>query len=183
MKFIVSIPDAICQQLRADLFQNRLEQGAFLFAQECRSDDGIDLTAVEYYLVPRDGWDVQHEYRLVLSDEERASVLKRARDGGYALVDCHSHPHSVHEVEFSPSDVDGISEFAQYVRWKLDQRPYAALVWGRRSVDAVGWHSGFEAPSQIATVRVTGPRCHEFVPRGSFLRPRRSTGPRRPRID
>jgi len=178
MRYTVSVPGAMFDRLQQDLFQNELEQAAFLYAEHRQEDKGIHLEAVEYYLVPSEGWEVQHEFHLELTDGERARVLKRARDGGFALIDCHSHPPAVDDVEFSPSDVWGINEFAQYVRWKLGGRPYAAMVWGRISVDAVGWHSDFKAPSRIAEILVSGSHKRAIVPSYSFLRPRMRFSPR-----
>jgi hypothetical protein len=172
MRYTVSMPEAMFERLKRDLFQSELEQAAFLYAEHRQDDDRVHLAALEYYLVPPEGWEIQHEFHLELTDEERARILKRARDGGFALIDCHSHPPAVHDVEFSPSDVWGITEFAQYVRWKLDGRPYAALVWGQASVDAVGWHSDFKTPSHVSQILVEGTEEHVLVPHYSFLRPR-----------
>jgi hypothetical protein len=172
MRYTVSMPEAMFERLRRDLFQNELEQAVFLYAEHRQDDNGIHVTAVDYHLVPPEGWEIQHEFHLELTDEERARVLKRARDGGYALIDCHSHPPVLDDVEFSPSDVWGITEFAQYVRWKLGGRPYAAMVWGQASVDAVGWHADFKSPSPISEILVEGSPRRTLVPRYSFLRPR-----------
>src|SRR5262245_48529956 len=108
--------------LRKHLFQNTLEQAAFLLARPSAEGDLTVFTAEEAYYVPPEGWAHQGRYHLELDDEERARVMASARRSGLVLVDCHSHPGAKGVVEFSPSDVAGITEFAHYAHWKLDRR-------------------------------------------------------------
>src|SRR5204862_2134353 len=130
-------------------FQNEVEQGAFLFA-EARSDGGeLQLNVTDFYLVPPRGWEVQMEVYLQMKDSERAKIMKLAREKNLCAIDCHSHPRADDDVWFSPSDVAGISEFAEYAKWKLDGKPFAAMVWGEESVDAVLWHGDFTAAERV----------------------------------
>ena len=73
MKNIIVIPGAISKALRNHLFQNEVEQGAFLFAQPDDAAAGVRLVAEDYYLVPPHGWEVQMEVYLQMRDPERAS--------------------------------------------------------------------------------------------------------------
>lgn len=170
MKHIIAIPDDLERTLRAHLFQNELEQGAFLFVRPEENAGEFRLRAVDAYLIPPEAWHVQLEVYLEMKDAERAKVMKIARDGGYALADCHSHPDSGSEVWFSPSDQVGIAEFADYAKWKLDGKPYAAMVWGEASVDAVVWHDRFLSPYPIDEVHIAGPAVKVLVPRGTWFR-------------
>ena len=107
---------------------------------------------------------------LEMSHEERGKILKLARDRGAAIIDCHSHPHSYADVWFSPSDRHGITDFAQYVRWKLDGKPFAALVWGEASVDGVVWQETFEQAQPLDLIRVGSTTCQDMRPTGSWFR-------------
>lgn len=91
MKLIVNIPKEIKKTLDRHLFQNRLEQGSFLFALYKESTDEIAFDVTEQYLVPRQGWQIQSSVHLELKDTERAKIMKFARDRGCALIDRHSH--------------------------------------------------------------------------------------------
>jgi hypothetical protein len=91
-----------------------------------------------------------------MRDSERGKIMKIARDGGWCAIDCHSHPRGGERVWFSPSDVAGISEFAHYAKWKLDSRPFAAIVWSEESVDAVAWFGDFAATNAVAEIRICG---------------------------
>src|SRR5262245_24501650 len=140
MNNTIVIPSGIAGALRSHLFGNDLEQGAFLFAEAKADDSGVlQLTVEDLYLVPSRGWEVQMEGYLEMKDSERAKIMKLAREKSLCAIDCHSHPRAGDDVWFSPSDVAGISEFAQYAKWKLDGKPFAAMVWGEESVDAVLW--------------------------------------------
>jgi molybdopterin-synthase adenylyltransferase len=167
MKRIIEIPEDFRARLASHFFQNRLEQGAFLFADASVSETQMILTVQNIYLVPESAWDIQNEVYLEMSNDERAKVMKMARDRGSCLVDCHSHPHASDDVWFSPSDRYGINEFAQYAKWKLDNRPFAATVWGEASIDAVMWQSDFLSPMKVDEV-VIG--MSKIVPRQSWFR-------------
>jgi proteasome lid subunit RPN8/RPN11 len=147
------------QKLREHLFQNELEQAAFLFARVVDGDRaGLRFEAEELYLVPDTGWALQWEYHLEMADSERAEVMRRARQAGLALVDCHSHPGAGRRARFSPSDIDGITDFAPYVHWKLDRRPYVAMVWAERGIDGVVWRAGSDRPGLLRGVEIVGAR-------------------------
>jgi hypothetical protein len=147
-----------------------LEQGAFLFAQPVRYGNELWLDAVDAYLISPSGWRVQHEVYLEMNDAERAKIMKIARDRNLAVIDCHSHPGSEDDVWFSPSDKRGITEFAAYAKWKLDGKPFAAMVWAEGSVDAVGWHDGFEKVLKVDEVKILGIQAKVLVPRGTWFR-------------
>jgi hypothetical protein len=108
-------------------------------------------------------------YRLEMTDEERAKVLKLARDSGLCLVDCHSHRGDAPEAAFSLSDRAGVEEFAPYVRWKLDGRPYVAAVLAEDAVDAVMWEADFAEAQRVDEIRVTGEPPAALVPAGSWF--------------
>jgi hypothetical protein len=170
VKSSIVIPSAAARVLREHLFQNEVEQGAFLFARQDAAAVGLRLVVEHLYLVPPLGWEVQMEVYLEMRDSERAKIMKLARDKNLAAIDCHSHPQAGERVRFSPSDVAGITEFAQYARWKLDGKPFAAIVCGEESVDAVVWHGTFSQAEPVHEIRVSGNPPRVLVPNGSWFR-------------
>jgi len=173
MKHVLVMPDEMERHVRRHLFQNELEQGAFLFGRVEQTPSELRIVAADAYLIPPDGWEVQHTVYLQLKDAERARIMKIARAGDFSLIDCHSHPDSGVSVSFSPSDVAGITEFATYVKWKLGSKPYVAMVWGETSIDAVVWDGDFTRAQALSELRITGVSPKVLVPRGSwFRRPR-----------
>jgi hypothetical protein len=170
MKREIHLPDDMKSVLKKHLFQNDLEQAAFLFSQYEETAGSIIFRPVEMYAVPPQAWDVQLDVYLQMSDSERAKILKMARDKGLALIDCHSHPHSYGDVWFSPSDVAGITEFAAYVKWKLNAKPFAAIVWGEQSVDSVAWDVDFSKANELDAIRVIGNETVTMKPTGSWFK-------------
>ena len=118
----------IAERLWQHLFQNDLEQGAFLFARAEANDGALTLVVEDSYLVPTRAWEVQLDVYLQMKDSERAKIMQIARSRTLCAIDCHSHPHAATDVWFSPSDVASISKFSAYAKWKLDRRPFAAMV-------------------------------------------------------
>lgn len=170
MRTKIVIPFSVEQQLLAHFFQNKLEQGAFLFSRTQAGPDAVIVETTGVYFVPPEGWDVQHELYLEMRDSERAKIMKIARDTSSGVVDCHSHPGSQDRVHFSLSDRAGITEFSAYAKWKLPGQPYAAMVWGEASLDAVLWHGDFRAPQLVNEVIVLDDSTSRVVhPEGSWF--------------
>lgn len=166
----IVIPSGITETLRRHFFQSEVEQGAFLFA-EARSKNGeLNLVVADYYLVPASGWEVQAEVYLQMKDSERAKIMKLAREKNLCAIDCHSHPHASDDVWFSPSDIAGITEFAQYAKWKLGGKPFAAMVWGEQSVDAILWQEEFSEAQRLAAIKIVGNLNQTLIPTGSWFR-------------
>lgn len=170
MKYIVSIPNSIYLPLQQHLLQNDLEQGAFLFGRASHSSVGIFIVVESTHKIQPDGWEFQDRDYLQMKDLERAKIMKIARDGNFAIIDCHSHPGSKNNVWFSLSDRRGITEFAAYAKWKLDGKPYTAMVWSESSVDAVSWHSDFKEAQRVHEVRIVDKSIRNMTPKGSWFR-------------
>lgn len=166
----IIIPANIAEKLRQHFFQNEVEQGAFLFTEAMRQRRWLNLTVADYYLVPAQGWEIQAEIYLQMKDSERAKIMKLARVKNLCAIDCHSHPNSGDDVWFSPSDVAGITDFAQYAKWKLDGKPFAAMVWGEESVDAVLWQAEFNEGQRVDQVKIVGNSNQTIIPTGSWFR-------------
>lgn len=172
MRYVITIPEEIEHIVRVHLFQSEIEQGAFLFARVVKPPEELSVDVADCHLIAANAWDEQSEYYLELKNSERAVIMKQARDGNFAAIECHSHPGSGKRVRFSPSDTTGIARFALYAKWKLDGKPYGAMVWGESSVDAVVWHGGFAQPMQVNEVRIVGPRMKVLIPRATWRRKR-----------
>ncbi len=170
MSHEILIPAGILNRVQRHLFQSHLEQAAFLFATTETEYGAVRFHVEDSYLVPASGWDVQMDVYLEMTDEERAKILKMARDRNAAIIDCHSHPHSQEDVWFSPSDLAGINQFAQYTKWKLKGRPFAALVFGETSIDGVVWQGEFAGAEPLGALAVVGQA--RLIPTGSWFRPR-----------
>ncbi len=168
MKHIITINYPLAKELKKHLFKNRKEQGAFLFSDVIAEPDELRLVVKDLYLISPDGWELQEENFLEMKDEERAKIMKIARDKNFAVIDCHSHPGANDYVWFSPSDRRGIEEFAAYARWKLDGKPFAALVWGESSFDGVIWHSDFAKSHAIDALQIFGKNKKILLPQNTW---------------
>ena len=174
---ILHIPSHLYAKLHSHLFQNELEQAAFLLG----TANEQSFEAKDIYLVPPEGWAVQMDIYLEMSNVERARAMSVARHGGWAIVDCHSHPGAGSDVWFSPSDIAGITNYAQYARWKLDRRPYVATVWGESSVDAVCWYGDFSECHPVESVQIAGPHKSQMRPQNSWFKEPRAYRRKEPR--
>jgi hypothetical protein len=124
------------------------EEVAFLYATY--KDGTFDIDGIEVMF----GADIasQSKLHVELADDVRPRVIKTAWDTDRCLVESHSHGNWGY-AEFSPSDLAGFEEWVTHVRWRLQGRPYLALVQAGETWDALAWTEG-DTPSTIDTVEV-----------------------------
>lgn len=129
----------LLERLRAHLLhfeKNEDEQVAFLFSEPYEGDGCLRLKDI--YLVPPEQFDFQSGYHVSLTDEARKYLIQRAWADNACLVEAHSHP-GPGQVYFSGSDLRGFEDWVPHLWWRLKRRPYAAMVFGYESFDAVAW--------------------------------------------
>jgi proteasome lid subunit RPN8/RPN11 len=148
----LSIPPDIYAQLLAAMGWSGVEQVAFLFTEPAQRDGSLRVR--EIYRVPAVGFEVQSDLHVSLTDETRAYVIKRAADSDSCLVEAHSHKHG--PAKFSRSDLLGFTEWVPHVRWRLQQRPYTALVQAGRQFDALVWEGAPGAVTPLEALQVDG---------------------------
>lgn len=146
------------QLLQSALAHHRHEQeteaGAFLFAEP--KEDG-ELQVVDIVqLNPEDLVEQTAKY-LELQAGVLQRMIVRAHRTSTALIEAHSHPFTKGpRVYFSPLDCAGLKEVGPHVSWRLPNRPYVALVFGRDAFDSLYWESGQEAFCGAVDIHVAG---------------------------
>jgi hypothetical protein len=129
-------------RLQNHLLQGEDEEAAFGLM---RSDGDLHLESLSF--IQRDGFAFQSSYHIELRQEEIGKAIKQAWDAGLALVEFHSHPSQsgfykgrLERACFSPSDIDGFTEWVPHVMWRLKcKQPYLAIVIAPESFDALLW--------------------------------------------
>lgn len=150
----IHVPESVVRDVRRHLLKSDwgTEEAAFLFVHP--SDDGAHRYELkEWYPVPDDGFAFKSAYHFELTDQARGWVIKRAHDLDASLVEVHSHVED-YAPAFSASDLHGFSEFVPHVWWRLNGKPYFALVISPRGLDGIAWIDGPKSPERIASVHV-----------------------------
>jgi hypothetical protein len=158
MAVTLQLPAKQLDSLRAHLLrhvQDEDEQVAFLFSEPY--EGGRLLRLADVYFVPPDEFEYQSGYHVSLSDEVRQYLIRRAWNSNACLVEAHSHP-GPGEVKFSLSDLHGFKDWVPHFWWRLKARPYAALVFGYESFDALAWVDGADKPEEVERLAVDGAR-------------------------
>ncbi len=168
MMSVLAIPEKIYNDIWKHLLPPKAntEHAAFLFADVSHSVGEIKLEYRDWYAVPPNDFLIQSAYHIELSDETRATVIKKAHDLQACLVEFHSHLGS-YEASFSGSDVSGLKEFVPHVMWRLKGRPYAAVVVSESGFDALIWPTGANLPEPLSEIRAGK---HTLQPTGATLR-------------
>ena len=133
--------------------RSKLEQAAFAYASR-KTEEGDEIFRyVEWTRVLPGGFLSRSGFHFELTDEMKASVIKRAHDLGASLVEFHSHiGHG--PARFSPSDLMGFQEFVPHVWWRLKGRPYLAIVISRSGFDGLAWVTGPNEPQRLSGIVV-----------------------------
>jgi hypothetical protein len=121
--------------------QERAEQVAFMLANV----DGETFAVTELRLLTSTDYAHQSDWHVHLMDQARPDLLQWATGADAALVEAHSHGLEGCP-SFSGSDQAGFSEWVPHVRWRLQGRPYAALVQAGAAWDGLAWFNGGPEP-------------------------------------
>lgn len=133
------------------------ESAAFVFAEVLERNGSLVLKASDYFLVGQDGFNVQLDDYIELTDESRIAIIKRAHQTNTALVELHSHPFdSPWAAGFSLADMKGFQETVPHMWWRLPGRPYAAIVASPRGFDSLIWRKDPHSPENLTALRVGG---------------------------
>lgn len=148
---ILAISESTYRTMRRHLLPwwHRVEGAAFLYVVPGKAGA---FECVERFLVPASGFASRSAYHLELSDETRATVIKRAHDLGASLVELHSHVGRG-SARFSPSDLSGFRDFVPHVFWRLKNRPYFAVVMTRNGFDGLVWTDDPRSPERLRGIQ------------------------------
>ena len=130
-----------------------LEQAAFLFCTSRTANGDIVFEAMDKMLLGTDDFAAQYDDYLELTDACRRTLIKRAYDHGAMLVELHSHPKA-QSAAFSLSDLWGLQETVPHMRWRLQRRPYIAIVVTPTGLDALVWTQEPTKPRPLSGIRV-----------------------------
>lgn len=149
-QILLEIPPSAHVAVMSHLLPRRLvaEEAAFLYARGHSEDGAETFQFVEWSPVPPSGFLSRSRIHLELTDEMRATAIKRAHDLDASLVELHSHV-ARSPAEFSPSDLLGFREFVPHVWWRLKGKPYLAIVVSRASFDGLAWRVDPKTPERL----------------------------------
>ena len=156
MASLIELSSDTYTKLYAHLLQDGVENVAFMFARPSVGDDRVVFREGGLYLVQSHEFAFQSDYHVSLTDQCLARVIKKAWDLQASLVDFHSHPSSNQMAQFSPSDLYGLQEFVPHIHWRLQGRPFAAVVVAPSGFDALVWADGPSAPGHLDALVVDG---------------------------
>lgn len=138
------------EQFRADLRGSDEQVGFFLAVFDAR--DRAFLVR-DWRAIPARGFEIQSPYHVTLTDEAKSDVIRWAWDRALCLIEAHSHGE-LYPAELSPSDMWGLSEWVPHLSWRLQGRPYAALVVAGEEVDGLAWVDHPRDPEPILTLEL-----------------------------
>lgn len=164
MAVVLELPAHIKRTIWSHLLQDDewSEAAGFAFVKHARSGPQHSFEYIEWHAVPTEGFEIRTGHHIELTDEARATVIKRAHDLDASPVEFHSHL-GPWPAEFSPSDRLGLAEFVPHVRWRLQGRPYLAVVATRTGFDGLAWIADSPRPVRLDCISVDG---HVLRPTG-----------------
>lgn len=143
-------------ELKKYLLQDKIERVVFMYLiEETREKEKISFNVAELdFIRPNDSG--ESCYSLELKEKKQAEIIKKAWGGGYLIGEAHSHPFSKNGVCFSYTDLSGFEEFVPHIWWRLNNRPYIALVFSQTDFDALAWINNPTSPEKIEGIIVDG---------------------------
>ncbi|PZR82737.1 MAG: hypothetical protein DLM65_03220 [Candidatus Aeolococcus gillhamiae] len=134
----VSFPPDIFDELSQHL--QIAEAVAFMRAS---MPDAVGVFRVqELRMVQSQAYDSRSDDHCTVDDETRAKVIKWAWDSTSCLLEAHSHGLLFSPARFSRFDLVQLAQWVPHVQWRLQGRPYVALVTASRDIDGLAWVNG-----------------------------------------
>lgn len=142
----------IYSEIRSHLVRSnpKSEEAAFCFASQINADK---FKVLEWRAVALNEFAYRSLFHIELTDECRASVIKRAHDLNACLIEFHSHPLA-DRAYFSESDRAGFTEFVPHVWWRLKAKPYGAIVMAPTTFDSLIWSHEPTEPNGVLAFAV-----------------------------
>lgn len=141
------------RKIKNFLLQDSEERVVFLLINQTNEAAKTIFEVKNIYLVPQNEID-QSSYSVRLKQISQAKIIKWAWNSGFSLAEIHSHPFSSKNTTFSYSDIAGLKEFVPHVWWRLKNRPYIAMVFGKREYDALVWIDSPHNPKNLEGILV-----------------------------
>ena len=110
-----------------------------------------DVLLVEDDCLEPGPWCVQ------LTDEAQQRILMWATARSGWLIEMHSHLGRFGDPAcLSSTDLEGLASWVPHVRWRLQGRPYMAVVVGPETIDGIAWEGEPGVVGPVATMLVDG---------------------------
>lgn len=150
MKALLKVEHSLYNDLIDHLLpqESGQEQAAFLFAKRTRSNHEVLFEVIESVKLGASDLAEQETDYLEMADETRARLIKRAHDLEASLVEMHSHP-GPWPAAFSLADRNGLKETVPHMWWRLQKRPYVAIVVANSGFDALVWLDNPRTPQPL----------------------------------
>ncbi len=150
MKILLNLPDGVHADLIGHLLpsDSSREEAAFLFAKARPENGGVAFDVVEAEMLAATDFETQEDDYLELHDETRIRLIKKAHDLNASLIEMHSHP-GPWPAEFSRADRRGLGETVPHMWWRLQKRPYIAIVVAPSGFDALVWLDNPKVPNKL----------------------------------
>lgn len=154
MKTSLQLSAEVYENLLCHLFPSRgaCEEAAFLFVEPQRAPQELTFSMLEIAKLQSGDFAARHADYLELTDIARARIIKRAHDLKASLVEIHSHV-GPWRAAFSYSDVNGLKDTVPHMWWRLQGRPYVAIVFARDGADALVWVDNPHTPVPLDELR------------------------------
>ena len=149
------------QEVLKDLFQHLFEQGAekeegaFLLVNPSETGKELRLRVIELIKLYEANYVEQSDDYLELDEGTWSRVIKRAHSLRACIVEVHSHV-GPWPAAFSLADLRGLRRTVPHVWWRLQNRPYLALVFTRKEFDALLWTHSPHKPTLLNCISSGG---------------------------
>ena len=114
----------------------RPEQVGFMLARDI--GEGV-FRVSDLRLVPGHRFASRDDDHAETEDAIRGEMIQWAWNDGGCLVEAHSHGHAFTPARFSRFDFSQFEVWVPHVRWRLQRRPYLALVTAGSELDGLAW--------------------------------------------
>ena len=158
------------------LSDHNTESAVFLVAGFFQNDHGLHFT-VRDVLIPQDGdYNFRSGSHLEMSPLFFNKAISGAERSNTTVIQCHSHPSSKNDLQYSQSDFTGESLSSKTVYDCLGKKPMGSMLFGHDSIIGRVWMSPGTDPMRLDQLRIVDRHMHFQQLRGTEARTSCSIG-------
>ena len=149
--------DALRDYLLSDY---NIESAAFLIAGFFQNNYGSHFTVRDILIPQDDDYNIRSEIHLEISPLFFNKAISRAERTNTTVIQCHSHPSSTINLQYSQSDFAGESLSSKTVYSCLGKKPMGSMLFGRNSIMGRIWLSPDTDPVKLKQIRIVDRHMH-----------------------
>jgi hypothetical protein len=163
MKHTIIFPEKMFTEMKQHLLQNEKEQLGSILCGISKTETQVKFLCKEIIKAGPKDLEYNSTVRVRAKKEYRKTILTRCLEEDLHLIDCHSHPFSREDVNFSPTDDENDFENLTYISGKIPGIHCGCMVVGHNDFKARIYNEGNKTFAPVDEITIIGHKLQKIT--------------------